>query len=107
MYDSFEVLTSNPVYMAVAVVLAIIILMGVIKKLIKLALLVAAVLVLWIAYMSWTGQDVNIDKLKKSVQIGVESMGNKANELGGKMKDSAQKKIEKKVEEKLDDLFDH
>lgn len=107
MYDSFEVLTSNPVYMAVAVVLAIIILMGVIKKLIKLALLVAAVLVLWIAYMSWTGKDISIDKLKKSVQIGVESVGNKANELGGKMKDSAQKKIEKKVEEKLDDLFDH
>lgn len=96
MYESFEVLTSNPVYMAVAVVLAIIILLGVIKKLIKLVLIVAAVLVLWIAYMVWTGEDVNMDKLKESVQAGVESVGNKASEFGEKMKDSAQKRLRKK-----------
>jgi len=35
MDQSIEVLTSNPVYMAVAVVLAIVILLGVIKKLLN------------------------------------------------------------------------
>ena len=38
MDQSIELLTSNPVYMAVAVVLALLILVGVIKKLIKLVL---------------------------------------------------------------------
>ena len=38
MGQSIEILASNPVYMAVAVVLAIIILLGIIKKLIKLVI---------------------------------------------------------------------
>ena len=38
MDQSIETLVSNPVYMAVAVVLALIILFGVIKKLIKLVM---------------------------------------------------------------------
>ncbi|MBT5096679.1 MAG: hypothetical protein HOM22_02595, partial [Candidatus Marinimicrobia bacterium] len=50
MDQSIEMLVSNPVYMAVAVVLALIILFGVIKKLIKLVLVVAAILILWVAY---------------------------------------------------------
>ena len=51
MDQSIEVLVSNPVYMAVAVVLAIVILLGVIKKLLKLVLVVSALLVLWVAYI--------------------------------------------------------
>ena len=43
MDQSIEMLVSNPVYMAVAVVLALIILFGMIKKLIKLVLVVAAI----------------------------------------------------------------
>ena len=55
MDQSIELLTSNPVYMAVAVVLALLILVGVIKKLIKFVLVVSALLVLWVAYMVWSG----------------------------------------------------
>ena len=43
-------LASDPIYMAVAVVLALIILFGAIKKLFKIVIVAGALLVLWIAY---------------------------------------------------------
>jgi len=46
--------SDQPVYLIVAVILAIVILFSFIKKLIKLAMVVAAVLVLYIAYLLWT-----------------------------------------------------
>ena len=51
-------LAGNPVYLAVAVVLALIILFGVIKKLIKLVIIGAAIFVLYIAYMVWAGKEI-------------------------------------------------
>ena len=75
MDQSIEVLVSNPVYMAVAVVLAIVILLGVIKKLFKLVLIVSAILVLWVAYgiafMDWSVEDV---------KAGMETVKEKAEE---------------------------
>ena len=76
MDQSIEVLVSNPVYMAVAVVLAIVILLGVIKKLLKLVLVVSAILVLWVAYgitfMDW--------KSFEDVKGGVETVIEKTEE---------------------------
>ena len=43
-------LASDPIYMAVAVVLSLIILFGAIKKLFKIVIVAGALLVLWIAY---------------------------------------------------------
>ena len=75
MDQSIEVLVSNPVYMSVAVVLAIVILLGVIKKLFKLVLIVSAILVLWVAYgitfMDWSVEDV---------KAGMETVKEKAEE---------------------------
>tara|TARA_Y100000758_G_scaffold29419_1_gene19617 strand:- start:93 stop:356 length:264 start_codon:yes stop_codon:yes gene_type:complete len=78
MDQSIEVLVSNPVYMSVAVVLAIVILLGVIKKLFKLVLIVSAILVLWVAYgitfMDWSVEDVKagmetaIEKTEESLK---------------------------------------
>jgi len=86
------------------VVLAIIILMGVIKKLVKMALVVGAILVLWIAYMVWTGQDVSVDKLKKTIQTGVETIGEKTVESRKEAFKSAQESVEDKVEEQAEKL---
>ena len=78
MDQSIEVLVSNPVYMSVAVVLAIVILLGVIKKLFKLVLIVSAILVVWVAYgitfMDWSVEDVKagmetaIEKTEESLK---------------------------------------
>lgn len=86
MDQPIEMLTSNPVYMAVAVVLAIIILLGVIKKLIKLVIVVSAILILWVAYMVYTDQDVTVDSIKRGLQSGVETVKDKASDIGEKTK---------------------
>jgi len=95
MDQSIEMLVSNPVYMAVAVVLALIILFGVIKKLIKVVLVVVAILILWVAYMVWSGNDISVETIKEDVQTGVENVKEKVFETKSKVKET--------VEEKTDD----
>ncbi|MCH7764472.1 MAG: hypothetical protein IIB95_12170 [Candidatus Marinimicrobia bacterium] len=79
-------LIDNPVYLAVAVVLALVILFGVVRKLVKLALVMAAVLVMYIAYLVYSGEDVNIDRIKEGVQSAKEVISEKAGELGKSVK---------------------
>ena len=96
--DQFSnLLSSDPIYMAIAVVLAVIILLGVIKKLIKLVLVVSAILVLWIAYTTWTGGDTSIKSLNDVFQSGVDAVKDKASEVGEKARESAVKKIDEKI----------
>ena len=96
--DQFSnLLASDPIYMAIAVVLAVIILLGVIKKLIKLVLVVSAILVLWIAYTTWTGGDTSIKSLNDVFQSGVDAVKDKASEGGEKARESAVKKIDEKI----------
>ena len=92
MDQSIETLVSNPVYMAVAVVLALIILFGVIKKLIKLVMVVAAILILWVAYLVWTGDDVSVESIKEGVQTGVENVKEKVFETKEKVKETVEDK---------------
>ena len=94
MDQSIEMLVSNPVYMAVAVVLALIILFGVIKKLIKLVLVVAAILILWVAYMVWTGNDVSVETIREGVQSGVENVKEKVFETKSELKETVEEKTE-------------
>ena len=105
MDQSIELLTSNPVYMAVAVVLALLILVGVIKKLIKFVLVVSALLVLWVAYMVWSGEDVTVESLKEGFQSGIENIKEKTTESAEKAKETINKSIEEKTEEKLDQIL--
>lgn len=90
-------LTSNPLYLVIAVVLSVVILIGVIKKLLKLVLIAAAIFVLYIAYMIWTGQEVpdSIEKVKQSATESVE-----------KGTEWIKKTVEEKADEKLEKLKD-
>ena len=101
MDQSIETLVSNPVYMAVAVVLALIILFGVIKKLIKLVMVVAAILILWVAYMVWMGDDVSVESIKEGVQTGVENVKEKVFETKEKVKGTVEDKTEEELEKIL------
>ena len=101
MDQSIETLVSNPVYMAVAVVLALIILFGVIKKLIKLVMVVAAILILWVAYMVWAGDDVSVESIKEGVQTGVENVKEKVFETKEKVKGTVEDKTEEELEKIL------
>ena len=92
-----NLLASDPIYMAIAVVFAVIILLCVIKKLIKLVLVVSAILALWIAYTTWTGGDTSIKSLTDEFQSGVDAVKDKASEVGEKARESAVKKIDEKI----------
>ena len=101
MDQSIETLVSNPVYMAIAVVLALIILFGVIKKLIKLVMVVAAILILWVAYMVWTGDNVSVESIKEGVQTGVENVKEKVFETKEKVKGTVEDKTDEELEKIL------
>ena len=74
MESLIEQLTTNPVMLAVVMVLAILILFSVIKKLIKLALVTVAILALYLGYLAYTGKEVPTtpDELKVTIQEKVE-----------------------------------
>jgi phage-related minor tail protein len=91
--------------MAVAVVLALIILLGVIKKLIKLVLVAGAILVLWVAYMVWAGEEVSVETIKEELQSGVEAVKEKASKAREDIKESVEKSIEEKTENQLNKIL--
>mgnify|MGYP001366677087 FL=1 len=99
MENIIELITSNPVYLAIAVILAIVIVYGFVKKIIKLALVTGAVFVLYVAYLHYLGK--NTSEISKTVSKSAEILKEAVSKTGEKVKDSAIKSIEKKVESKL------
>ena len=98
--------SDQPVYLIVAVILAIAILFSFIKKLIKLAIVAAAVFVLYIAYLLWTGKEVPVSyedvssKVKGKVEKGLQA-GKKA---GQELIEKSKEKILEEAEKKLDKI---
>jgi len=89
-------LASNPVYFAVAIVFALVILFGVIKKLIKLVIFSAVVFAIWIAYLVYTDKEIptTIQEAKESIIETIDRGKQKGEEL-----------LEKKVGEQVDKIF--
>ena len=71
-----DTLFSNPVYMAIAVVLAILLVYSIIKKIIKWIFLFGILLIIYAIYLNYTGQEVpkNMDELKESVSESVDKV---------------------------------
>ena len=89
-------LASNPVYFAVAIVFALVIIFGVIKKLIKLVIFSAVVFAIWIAYLVYTDKEIptTIQEAKESILETIDRGKQKGEEL-----------LEKKVGEQIDKIF--
>ena len=89
-------LASNPVYFAVAIVFALVILFGVIKKLIKLVIFSAVVFAIWTAYLVYTDKEIptTIQEAKESILETIDRGKQKGEEL-----------LEKKVGEQVDKIF--
>ena len=95
MENIIEAITSNPVYLTIAVVLAVIVVYGFVKKIIKLALVAASIFVLYVAYLHYTGK--NTSEISKTVSKKAEMI----KDAVSKGKDSAIKSIEQKVKSEL------
>ena len=98
---------SNPVYMAIAGVLVIMLVYALIKKIIKLVFTVGGILVLYVVYLNYTNQEVpqTADELKESVTETFGKGKEKASELLEEAKESTKKIVEEKVEDKVDEIF--
>ena len=78
MESLIDMVFSNPVYLGIAVILAILLIYALIKKVIKLMLIIGILLIIYVVYLNYTGQEVpkNIDDLKESVSEKVEKVKN-------------------------------
>ena len=100
MENLIETLSNEPIYLAIAVVFSIIILLGVLKKLLKMVF--SALFILWIAYSVWSGKEVSLDDIKENFQSGVENVKKSTSEATEKMKENTIKNIEEKILPKKD-----
>ena len=102
-----DIVFSNPVYLATAVILTILLAYALIKKVIKLIFTTGVILVIYVIYLNYTGEEVpkNMDDLKESVSEKVEMVKEATAESINEAKESTRKVVEKKVEEKIDDLL--
>ena len=107
MESLIDIVFSNPVYLAIAVILTILLAYALIKKVIKLIFTTGVILVIYVIYLNYTGEEVpkNMDDLKESVSEKVEMVKEATAESINEAKESTRKVVEKKVEEKIDDLL--
>ena len=102
-----DIVFSNPVYLAIVVILTILLAYALIKKVIKLIFTTGVILIIYVIYLNYTGQEVpkNMDDLRESVSEKVEMVKEATAESINEAKESTRKVVEKKVEEKIDDLL--
>lgn len=93
-----EYFATNPVHLAIALVLAFIILFSFVKKLLKLGLVIIAILIIYIAYLVYTGQEFDPGKF--------DEVGQKAKEIINESKESIEKTIDKKKKEAVDNVLE-
>ena len=107
MESLIDIVFSNPVYLAIVVILTILLAYALIKKVIKMIFTTGVILVIYVIYLNYTGQEVpkNMDDLKESVSEKVEMVKEATTESINEAKESTRKVVEKKVEEKIDDLL--
>ncbi|MEE9166710.1 MAG: hypothetical protein V3U24_04510 [Candidatus Neomarinimicrobiota bacterium] len=100
-------LTQNPVVLAVVVVLALLVVFAFIKRLIKFALFLAALLVLYFAYLILTGKEVPTtpQELKESVEQEVEGVKGAITKKVGDLGESVKEKAVETVEEKTGEIL--
>lgn len=68
MEQFFTTLSGNPLYLTVAVIVAIAVLLLFLRKILRLLVILVAVLVLYVAYLKWSGESVPdaVRELEKS-----------------------------------------
>lgn len=101
--ETFTNLLQNPFFLILAVIFAVLIVFGVIKKLFKLAMIVLAAFVIYVAYLMWTGQDIptSFEGVRDSVKETISRSKDNVEET----KDAAKKKAGEAVEKGIDDII--
>ena len=106
--ETFTNLLQNPFFLILAVIIAAFIIFGVIKKLFKLALIVLAAFVIYIAYLLWTGQDIpkSFDGIKDSFKETISRSKDNAEETKENIKDAAKKKAGEVAKDEFNEIIE-
>ena len=101
-----EHIFGNPVYQAIAIILILILIYGIMKKIIKLVITIGAVLVCYSIYLNYTNQELPISKeeLKKSVGDNVDKAKAKAKLTVEGALENAKNEIIEKVGDKTEEI---
>ncbi len=95
MENIFNQLSSNPLYLAIAAILGVILIVGIAKRIMKMIIILAIALIVFAGYLHFSGRDfpTNTDELKSAVSEQV-----------GKVKDSANEVLEETLQSAKDDF---
>ena len=97
MEQIIEYFSANSVHLAAALVLAFIILFSFVKKLLKLGLVIAAVFIIYIAFLVFSGREFDPEQINAA--------GEKAAKIINEGKESLDKTIKKKKNQAIDNLL--
>ncbi|MFQ6674365.1 MAG: hypothetical protein ACE5GH_06235 [Fidelibacterota bacterium] len=102
-----EQLSSNPVFLAIVIVLAILIVFAFLRRLMKLAFFVVLLLALYLGFLAWTGKSVPTtpEALKESVKKQVEGVEAAISKKVDEASEALKQKVRDTVEEKIDSAF--
>ena len=92
MLDLYNIIINDPVYITIAVILAIAVVFSVIKKLFKFAAILIAICILYIGYLYYTGQEIPktaddlIENVSEKTEGAVDGLREKSEDLKKKVK---------------------
>ena len=107
MENLFDTAVSNPIYLAILAIIFILLLYAIIKKIIKLVISFGIILIAYVLYLNYTGQEVpkTVEDLKKSVSGNVDKAKEVASKSIENVKESTRKVVEEKAKEKIDEIL--
>ena len=87
MLDLYNIIINDPVYITIAVILAIAVVFSVVKKLFKFAAILVAICVLYVGYLYYTGEEIPktgdelMENMSKRAEDAVEGLQNKSEDI--------------------------
>ena len=92
MLDLYNIIINDPVYITIAVILAIAVVFSVVKKLFKFSAILIAICVLYLGYLYYTGEEIPktaddlIENVNQKAEGAVEDLMKKTEDLKKKAK---------------------
>ena len=92
MLDLYNIIINDPVYITIAVILAIAVVLSIVKKLFKFAAILIAICVLYIGYLYYPGEEIPktaddlIENVSEKAEDAVEGLREKSEDLKKKVK---------------------
>ena len=107
MENLFDTAVSNPIYLAILAIIFILLVYAIIKKIIKLVISFGIILIAYVFYLNYTGQEVpkTVEDLKKSVSGNVDKAKEVASKSIENVKESTREVVEEKAKEKIDEIL--